>query len=249
MSEVETPQEETSVSSTPAKKGGMWIVVVAIIVIALGGGVYAYRTGMFKGGAASPSVVVSKDPTSVVATVNGANVIRSELDRKIQQLKAARPAGAQDTTIDDGFELRVLDELVNLKLLRAAAEKKGLTVTDAEVQEKIDGLVKTFGGTEALANQLNAVGLTPEELKENIHNEILIRALVDGETDIKSVTVSDAEIKTRYQQMASSTTGDVPTLEQAHDMVRDGILQEKNAAIIQSYIDLLRKDADIKVLL
>jgi hypothetical protein len=249
-----TPTETTTdgvVESTGGakkkSKAGLWaigIVILAVLVFV------AWRT---LGPATQTTVeqTASTNPAAVVATVDGQTITRAELDKKMQQVRSTIPAGSADPTADAGFELQLLDELVNLKLLDATAQAKGMSVTDAEVDKELSTLIDSFGGEDAFQKQLQATGLTRDELRDNMRNELLIQKLVNAETNVKDVTVSDEEIATAYTAAISSAPEgqDIPPLDQVKEMIRSQLLQQKSSAIVQEYIDKLRATADINVTL
>jgi len=235
----------------PKKRGVAAIWAVAILILAVVGFAGARMFGLLPSSLSGAAKVASTDPSATVATVNGAVITRGELDQKIAQVKKSTPPGGTDPTADAGFELQLLDDLVNLKLLTAAAEAKGLTVSDDEINTELTGLVNAMGGEDKFMQQLTATGLTRDELSDNIKNELLVRKLVDQETDIKNATATPEEIATAYQQAAASAPEgqEVPPIDQAAEILRAQIIQQKSSAIVNDYIQKLRADADIKVLL
>lgn len=238
---------ETSSSPAPAKNMKLvWIGVVAILVIL---GVFvAYQQDMLGGSGGEPVSpgVTTTDPNAVVATVNGVAITRGELDAKIAQIRKTIPDGMDDPTQTADFEMDVLDEIINLKLLVSRAEAQGLTVTDEQVQAEITSLIDVFGGEENFNAQLTATGLTRAELEENMKNELRIRALVDAETNLNEVEVTDAEVKAAYDlAVAGSDSTTTPSLADISEMLKAQLIQQKSAAIVDAYLNDLRTGATI----
>ncbi len=236
----------TSAGSAPAGKGKRALLgIVTVVALAA----LAAAAWFFLGrGGEQGGVAQSEGAERTVAMVNGASVTRGDLDKKLEQVRAASPAAS--SAEDAGFELQVLDELVNLRLLVSLAEERGMTVTDDAIKSEMDGLVKAFGGPDVLAERLNQAKLTQEELNENIRNEILVRQLVDADTDIELATTTDAEVRAKYDEVAAANKGgDFPPFEQVSEMIRAQLLQEKSAKIVQDYITAARAKANIQVLL
>jgi hypothetical protein len=246
--EKSAPPSAAPVSSPqPKKKSKALLIIVALVVIAI----VVALAAKFMPNASKQSAKASTDPTSIVANVNGIDITRGELDKKIAQVKSTVPEGSADPSADAAFELQLLDEVVNLKLLVSTAQARNFTVADADIQTEIDALVTKFGSQEEFQKQLTANGLTADELKENMRNELLIRQLIDSETDIKNVVVTDAEIKTTYDQaIAGADKGtDTPPLAEVSEMIKAQLLQQKSATIVQEYINKLRAGAKINILL
>lgn len=233
---------------TKQKKGSIAWVLAIVILLLLGAFVAQSKFGLLGGTTAQEGDDVALDANAVVATANGVTVTRGELDEKIEQVKRSLPADAVDPTQDAAFELQLLDDLISLKLLTMEAESKNYTVTDDEIDAELTNLAEQFGGEEALNQQLVALGMTNEDLRENMRNELLIRQLLEEETDVENVTVTDAEIAEAYTA-AVGDAEDAPPLEQVTEMLRSEIQNQKSAEIIQSYVDELRSDIDVEVTL
>jgi hypothetical protein len=248
-SEKETPKV-VSAKKQP-KRTGLWAVAVVLLLVVVGVGAKVF--GVFPSKTDDAGVVGSTDPGTLVASVNGIPVTRGELDEKIEQVRGTFPEGSADPTADAGFELQLLDEVLNLKLLVATAEARGLTASDEQVEKEIQSLKDAFGGDEAFTQQLAQNNMTTEQLRENMHNELLIRQLVDNETTIKTVTVTDEEVKAEYTTAVNSAgpegASTVPPFEQVQEMIKAQLTQKKSALIVQAYIETLRAGADIKILL
>lgn len=235
-------------SAKPKQKSKALLVIVALVALALVAAlVMKYLPGASTDGAKKSTA----DPKSVVATVNGIDITRAELDKKVAQVKSTIPEGGADPSTDANFEYQLLDEVVNLKLLVATAEAKGFTTSDVDIQKEIDALIQKFGGDAEFQKQLIDNGLTADELRVNMRNELLIRQLIDSETTIKGVTVTDEEIQATYDQATAGATNatDTPPIAQVSEMIKAQLLQKKSAEIVQAYITQLRGGAKIDILL
>lgn len=249
----QTSSEQTTPGTTPSvapkqKKGAMGWVVIAILALILVAFFVQNKFNLFGGASVDDGTATSLDANAIVATAQGITVTRGELDEKIQQVRRSLPADAVDPTQDAAFELQLLDDLISLKILTAEAEAKNYTVSDDEINAEMTVLAEQFGGMEQLNEQLTALGITEEELHENMRNELLIRQLLDDETEIDTVTVSDEEIAQAYAS-AVGDAEDAPPLEQVTEMLRSEIMNQKSAEIIQEYVDTLRAEKDVEVTL
>jgi len=246
---VAVPSSTPSGAPVPAKTKGLGTAILWIVaaVVILGAG-YLFVRDRESAPVASNTIKSPATPESMVASVNGASITRAELDRKIEQVKNAAPAGATDPTQDAGFELNLLNEVINIKLLTGAAEAKGYTVADEEIQKELDTLVKTVGGKETFDQQVQKAGLTEEELRTNMRNELLIRKLLDAETGLKQIAASDSEIKSLYDQVVAPKP-DAPALKDVSEVLRAQIIQQKSKQIIDAYIEKLRTESKIDVTL
>ncbi len=128
-----------------------------------------------------------------LALVNGERVTHADYRRFLLKVSPAAPSG----TIDR----EVLKGLIRERLIIQEAKKKGISVTDDEVDEGIRDFLQRNNMTDRqFEEKITAQGMTLRDyrawLKENI---IVLAKTIDQEVDRK-VLVSDAEIADYYQQ-------------------------------------------------
>jgi hypothetical protein len=185
-----------------------------------------------------------------VATVNGAKITRGDLDKVLMRANG----GTLPTTRDAGQEQQLLEDLINIKLLTLQAEKEGVKADEAKVQEQIKGVEDRLGGADALNKQLDAVKMTRAELEENVRNDLLIRALLDKNTAITSVSASEEEVKKKYDEsvaavLAQDASSTIPSLDEVRENIQSQLVQERTVGMVQEYLNKLRGEAKIENLL
>ncbi len=249
---LETKDEtKETVSETPKKKGNralLWFLL--IIILAVGAYFAVYKKNVISSALEhfSSKEKQSSEVSTVVATVNGMEITRDELNKKIEQVKKTMPEGFADPTQDASFELQLLNEVINLKLLVDTAEKKNYIATDDQINTQRAILVKQFGGEDAFATQLKTFGITEDELKENMKNEIIIKQLLSDETDIDKIVVTDEEVKQAYDNIVAGTE-DAPAFEDISEMLRSQIKDQRGAGIVNAYIEKLKGESNINITL
>ena len=144
--------------------------------------------------------VVGCSQKNVAAKVNGEVVTVEELQVQVDQLKKQYPqmfegADAEGRLLD--FKQRILDNLINQKLLEQAAKEKGITIDDAAVQTQIDQLKAGFKDDAQFKSALQSAGMTEESLKTQVREQLLTQKIV--ESLAKSTTATDAQIKAYYE--------------------------------------------------
>lgn len=233
--------------TAPAKRGSgmLWSIAAIIVLAAAAGG--AYYFGVLPGGILGKSAP-AEGPESLVATVNGVGITQSELDTKIEEV-VAQYGMTPEQASDASFELQVLDEVINLRLLTSEAEKQGITVSDEDVATELVALVEKLGGQETFTTQLAAVGLTEDELRTNMRNELLIRKLLDANTDMENITVSDEEVAAMYDEAVGMAPEgqEMPPLAEVSEMARAQLIQQKSSEIVTAYVEQLRSGASIEI--
>src|SRR5438067_62956 len=140
----------------------------------------------------------------VVAVVNEAVILQSELDARLVPLRA------EAEQIQDLNERKrrlaklssqVLDEMVNEELIVQSAEQAKIEVDSSEVQAALDQIKEENKLDDAgLAQALAAQGYTLQNYKADLRRQLLrLRAV--NQLVAPKVQVTDEDIKARYDQL------------------------------------------------
>ncbi|MEI7813589.1 MAG: SurA N-terminal domain-containing protein [Coriobacteriia bacterium] len=138
---------------------------------------------------------------NVVAKVNGATISTDSLNQQLEQLKKQYPnmftgADGEGRLLD--FKQRLLDNIINQKLVEQAAKDKGISVSDADVQKQIDQLRAGFKDQAQFDAALKSAGMTVEGLKTQIRNQLVTQKLIESLS--ASSKVSEADIQAYYDK-------------------------------------------------
>lgn len=125
------------------------------------------------------------DSKTAVATVNGSKITKEQLYDKLVE------AGGETT----------LDNLITTTLVDQEAEKAGVTVTDADINQEIEDLKTQFGGEEALNSALAQSSMTMDDLKAQMPLQVKIRKILEPKV---VSTITDDDIKKYYDDNKAS---------------------------------------------
>ena len=137
----------------------------------------------------------------VAAKVNGEVVKKSLIDNQMVQVEqqyASMFEGADGDARKLDFRQRLLDNAVNNVLIRQAAKDEGVTVTDSDVEAKINELKKQFADDAAFEEALKKAKMTVEELEEQLRDQLVTTKLVEKLT--RDIKVSDADAQAYYDK-------------------------------------------------
>jgi len=138
----------------------------------------------------------------VVAVVNQEAITQSELDIIF------RPIHAQLTEAYQGAELvmeiektrqKLLNQLIEDRLVLQQARKLGIEVSESEVDDKIEQFKTEMGGERAFQAALDKQGFTIESIRKRFRDQILMKKLHYVEVHRK-VVVSPLEISEFYDE-------------------------------------------------
>jgi len=166
------------------------------------------KTAPVRGSAMSPNRGKKLRLEYVVAVINDAIILNSELEAR------RTPVLGEAAQITDPKERerriakltsQVLDEMVNEELIVQAAEAAKIEIEASEVQAAVDEIRQQNNLDEAgLSAALAAQGYTLNNYKHELRRQLLrIRAV--NQLVAPKVSVTDEDVRARYDQMARRT--------------------------------------------
>jgi len=140
-----------------------------------------------------PNPLDGLEPDAVVATVNGTQYTRAQVDKKIaeisQQYQGQIPPG-----MESKLAQQALSTLVDQQLLLEAAAAEGVTAPDEEVQQTYDQFAGRAPSPQEFQVALTSMGFTEETFRAEIAKNLAIEKLLDQElANAKAVTPEDVE--------------------------------------------------------
>ncbi|MBW1744436.1 MAG: SurA N-terminal domain-containing protein, partial [Deltaproteobacteria bacterium] len=142
---------------------------------------------------ALPVLAAEKKPSGdKAAVVNGSVITDAELDRELSRAKEQLLQMGRPVSDDQLSEMkkRMLDNLIAYELLYQESKKKGVKVTDAAVDEKMNELRKQYPDDAEFKKMLSSSNLTEADLKSHMKRGIAVEQLVDKEI-VQKITVTD----------------------------------------------------------
>ncbi|MFN3693015.1 MAG: SurA N-terminal domain-containing protein [Candidatus Paceibacteria bacterium] len=227
---------------------------IAFFIVAIMGGVLWYllekqgrvETGVFD----KITSLVRLEPAAV--KVNGEKIPQSLYQKNYEQLSlqaASQGANVTDPATTEQIKKQTIDVLVNSALLKQAARNAGIVVTDEQITSRYQGIVDAQGGEEALASRMAELNITKDGLMQDIEDEILIQTHLDATIDLSKIEVTKEEVDAFYKSVTSNPEVQVPPLEEVRAQVEQEIRYGKQQELISEYIDTLKKDAEVEVLI
>jgi len=148
-----------------------------------------------------PAAAAEKASEDTVAMVEGTPITREMLDRGVEQRRAQMAAQGQQIGPNQVSELekRVLEELINGEILYLESVKKGITVTDTEVNDQWTRFKSQFPDKETFDRELKTRGLSESIIKEQMRRRMQVQKYVTSEF-IPKISVPDTEIRAFYDE-------------------------------------------------
>ncbi len=142
----------------------------------------------------------------IVAVVDEDVILKSELDRALDNVRAQYRGREGQLPPQNVLERQVLDRLVLMRLQIARAESTGIRIGDTELNQTIQGIAGGSGITsEQMRTQIESNGLSFDEYRRSVREELQMRRLQQRVVQSR-VSISEAEIDQLLAQRTVDST-------------------------------------------
>lgn len=194
--------------------------------------------------------------SSELGTVNGRPILYNEFQDQYDRIYRYYREIYQDRLTDDllkqlDLKSQTVNVLVEEMLLLSVADREGIRISDEETREEIRQTPAFQRGgkfdRDAYLRVLQADRRTPEiyerELRDALRTQ-RVRILV-----AESVEVTEEEVREGYRRMAEQQKKPFKEEEfkQQREEIRRRLLADKQTKVLRSYLEALRKKADIRL--
>lgn len=163
----------------------------------------------------------TRDPETVVATIDGEPVPQKELDREIdmllRQMGQGRVPVAALSQFRSQMEPQALRRVALKRKIAVYAAEHGLSVAPEEVQAEIDKIASQFPSEEAFKRAIEQAGMSEETLRKDAADSVLMREAANHYMASLPQPSSD-ELTVYYEQNLERYT-DPESIEARHIMV------------------------------
>lgn len=133
----------------------------------------------------------------VVATVNGKEIMRADLDRAYQQSLGDSQQKLSPVEADMR-RLQLLHQMIQDEILQQRAAKQNLAATDEDVNAKLTEIKAPYT-QDQFDNQLKQRNLTLDDLKRDLRRSLTANKLLNKEIESR-INITDAQIAAYYNQ-------------------------------------------------
>lgn len=160
----------------------------------------------------------------IAVTVNGQPVTTLEVFSKMSQQ----------------YKSQTLNQMINEKIILQEAQKKSVTVSNKEIDNKLAELEKNVGGPQTLDSLLAQQNQTRESLRDQIKIQIIIEKLYVNEATSSTQEV-DAFIEQTKNQLTA--TDSAAQRKEAENLLK----QQKLSKIFSEKFQQLKQTANVKI--
>ncbi len=131
----------------------------------------------------------------VWARVDGTPIYRSQVEAVYRQRGPALP-GPDKPGQNLTFQLNILNELIDQQILLERATQQQITISDKEVDARLAQIRSPYSDDD-FHKELARQGLTPDNLRQQVRNELTIQKLIQKEITSR-IVVTESEIADYY---------------------------------------------------
>jgi peptidyl-prolyl cis-trans isomerase SurA len=178
----------------------------------------------------------------VVATVNGKDILRSDLDRQYQIVKMSQGEAPEDPSPEqaDIARLTILRQMIDEEIFQQRAAKLNVVASDEDVNAKITEM-KLPLTQEEFDKQLKQHNETLDDLRRLVRRQLTDSKLTNKEIDSK-INITDAQIASFYAAHRS----DFNFIEPKYDIARIAVTTAPSQQAANLQNNKASSDADAK---
>lgn len=155
-----------------------------------------------------------KAPEGVIAIVNKEEITEEELDKEFEiqanvvELRLGEGVLDQENSegglIRDSLKEEVLIRLVSEEVIRQDSIKKDISVSEKEIDDRIELMKETMGGEEKLKDYKEDLGMDEDYLRSFVEMDILLSK--HKEDFMKDLKLKDREVKKFFEENKEKLT-------------------------------------------
>lgn len=145
----------------------------------------------------------AKTLDKTLAIVNGEAILLSEFDRAsepvLEQFKRVTPLSEQTPARIKEIKTKVLEQLIDDRLLTQEAKKQSIKVSKLEISDGVRRVKQRFADEAEFQKELRKEGIAYEQFEKRISDQIAVIKLIDQEIKAKIPTPTETEVKNLYE--------------------------------------------------
>lgn len=197
----------------------------------------------------------------VVATVNGEEIYRVELDQAVEQemmqyqMEGIDPESDEMEGMIEELEEHVLENYFIIPtMVRQKAEEEGITVGEEEVEARFQEYAEAFGGEEALLDQMAQAQMTREDIDQDIEKELITQNYLDQymegylednpeeRVEEEEIEISSDEVEEHYEQLRAEYLEVQEMLEEDDPEMPSEQIEMYYQQLVEQYGEALEED-------
>ncbi len=182
----------------------------------------------------------------IVAKVNDKIITQGEVDEALASVQVEKEKSGVTNTARELDRKEVLEKLIEERLLLQQAGPLGVQVRDKEVDEAVREIKQRFPNQDLFEQALAREGLSPDEFKNRIRNQIIVKKVVDKQIR-SAVEITDDEAA-KYYEKHKDELKEPQKVHIRHILIKSGKDKAKALAKAREVQGLLKKGSSFESL-
>lgn len=181
----------------------------------------------------------------IVANVNGEIILMSEVKKQIALLRQLSEKQKNNTSQTAFSDEKILNDMIDEKIMAHYAKENNVVIKESAIDKSIEKVKQRSNVTgEMLVNLLKREGLTIEDYRNKLRNQMMIRQIMSLE--VQAVEITDDEAKSFYRHNSDKfmKSGRVRVGHIVFLLGKDGAREQEAFRKAKKVIDELGKGAD-----
>jgi len=140
-----------------------------------------------------------------LATVNGQAILLSEFEKNadpiLEQFQKMAPSAEQTPERVADIKKRVLDQMIDDRLLTQEAKAKNIHISQLEVDDGVKKVHGRFTTDDEFKQEMQKAGMNNDEFRAHIQDQLATIKLIDQEVKSKVPPPTDEEVKALYDEI------------------------------------------------
>lgn len=153
----------------------------------------------------------AKSVDKTLAMVNGDPIMMSEYtknaDPALEQYKQFAPQEEQTPAKIAEFKEKLLDQMVDDKILKQEAQKRKIKVTKKELEDGIKEIKRRFKTETEFQDELRKGGLTQAQFEKKIEEQLMVMKMIEQEMRGAVERPTDEDAKKLFKQIQDKMDG------------------------------------------
>lgn len=155
--------------------------------------------------------LAAKVVDKTVAIVNSEAIMLSEYNKIanpiLEQYKQSAPPAEQTPEKINEFRKKLIDQMVDDKLLKQEAQKAKIKVTKREVEEGIKQVKKRFPTEDEFQAEMKKEDMSVPQFEKRIEEQLTVMKLIELEVKAKVTPPAESDVKAFYEQIQLKMAG------------------------------------------
>ena len=189
----------------------------------------------------------------ILATVNNEHIFLSEFEKitrpTIEQYRLVTPIPEQTEERIKELKQRILDQMIDEKLILQEVKKKKIRVSKRELEHGIEQIKSRFDSEDEFKKELIRENMTEAKFRERTEQQLMAMKLIDLEVRAKLLPPTDAEVKAIYDKIKLIIDGKELPEKVSEQEKRDltalaRIIERTYSELVRAKHILIRSDKD-----